>query len=76
MLKCVQRSDDRWVVVVGGRTHLWVGPEEGRMGGWGRTGRQNGGGLVGTFSGEEAAEEAVKLEAVWVDLSNHMNEDA
>lgn len=59
-----------------GGTHLWVGPEGGRMGGWVRTGRQDGGELVGTFSGEEAAEEAVHLEAVWADLSNHVNSDA
>lgn len=59
-----------------GTTHLWVGPEEGRMGGWVRTGRPDGGEQVGTFSGEEAAEEAVNLQAVWADLSNHMNADA
>lgn len=62
--------------VGGGGTHLWVGPEEGSMGGWMRTGRQDEGELVGTFSGEEAAEEAVKLEAVWADLSHHINADA
>lgn len=56
-------------------THLWVGPEEGRMEGCVRTGRQDGGELVGTFSGEEAAEEAANLEAAWPDLSNHMNAD-